>query len=163
MAPKAPPPYQPFWNGKTNQGKIYIILQSIYRRFRFSLNNCEITKFRDFARWSQKLRSDEFGQNFKVLLSKCYEIGVNQIISYQKYQKLIKLIFIFIRNHLRVGNWLNHSQKTTLTNSFFYSHFNYCPLVWVFCSKEANNKIEKLHKRALQIIHDDFTSSYDDL
>ena len=64
---------------------------------------------------------------------------------------------------LRVGNWLNHSQKTTLINSFFFSQFNYCPLVWMFCSKMANNEIEKLHKRALQIIHDDFSSSYDDL
>ena len=64
---------------------------------------------------------------------------------------------------LRVGNWLNHSQKTTLINSFFCSQFSYCLLVWMFCSKEANNEIEKLHKRALQIIHYDFSSSCDDL
>ena len=32
----------------------------------------------------------------------------------------------------------------------------------MFCSKEANNEIDELHKRALQIIHDDFSSSYDD-
>ena len=64
---------------------------------------------------------------------------------------------------LRAGNWLNHFQKTTLINSFLFSQFNYCPLVWMFCSKEANNQKEKLHKRALQVIHDDFSSSYDDL
>ena len=35
----------------------------------------------------------------------------------------------------------------------------------MFSSKEANNKIEKLHKRALQIIHKDYdsTSDYHDL
>ena len=33
----------------------------------------------------------------------------------------------------------------------------------MFCSKEARNKIEELHKRALQIIHYDFISSYNDL
>ena len=33
----------------------------------------------------------------------------------------------------------------------------------MFCSKEANNEIEKSHKNPLQIIHDDFSSSYDDL
>ena len=47
---------------------------------------------------------------------------------------------------LRVENWLNHSQKTTLINLFFYSQFNYSPLVWLFCSKETNNKMENLHK-----------------
>ena len=65
--------------------------------------------------------------------------------------------------HLIVGNRLNNSQKTTLINSFFFSQFNYCPLVWMFCSKEANNEIEKLQKRTLQIIHDHFSSSYNDL
>ena len=48
-----------------------------------------------------------------------------------------------------------------ILNSFFYSHFNYCPLVWMFSSKEANNKIEKLRKRALQIIHNDYDSTLD--
>ena len=33
------------------------------------LNNCEITKFRDFACWSQKSRLGEIGQNLKVFLS----------------------------------------------------------------------------------------------
>ena len=48
-------------------------------------------------------------------------------------------------------------------SSSFYSHFSYCPLVWMFSSIEANTKIEKLHKRALQIIHDDFSSPYETL
>ena len=33
----------------------------------------------------------------------------------------------------------------------------------MFSSKESNIKIEKLHKRALQIIHDDFSSPYETL
>ena len=47
--------------------------QGIYGRFQISLNNCEFTKFRDFASdigsWSQKSNSGENGQNFKVFLS----------------------------------------------------------------------------------------------
>ena len=42
-------------------------------RLRISLNNCEFTKSRnfasDFVSWSQKSRSGEIGQNFKVFLS----------------------------------------------------------------------------------------------
>ena len=36
---------------------------------------------------------------------------------------------------LRVAKYLNKSQKALLINSFFYSHFNYCPLIWMFSSK----------------------------
>ena len=52
-----------------------------------------------------------------------------------------------INTLLRIAKYLNDLQKNMIINSFFYSYFNYCPLVWMFSSKEANNKIEKLHKR----------------
>ena len=66
---------------------------------------------------------------------------------------------------LRIAKHLTMPQKKLLVNAFFYSHFNYCPLVWMFSTKDANNKIEKLHKRALQIIHSDYDSAlnYEDL
>ena len=66
---------------------------------------------------------------------------------------------------LRIAKQLTMPQKKRLVNAFFYSHFNYCPLVWMFSTKDANNKIEKLHKRALQNIHSDYDSAlnYEDL
>ena len=102
-SPPPPPPNQTFMNGKTNQGKLCIILKGIYGRFRISLYNCEFTKFRDFAidfaSWPQKSRSGEIGQNFKVFLRiKYYEIRINQMINQQKLQKLIKVAFIFVNN-----------------------------------------------------------------
>ena len=76
----APPPPPNIFERKPNQGKLYISLKGIYGRFRISLNNCEFTKFRDFAGWSQKSRSREIGQNFKIfLLIKYYEIRINQV------------------------------------------------------------------------------------
>ena len=62
---------------------------------------------------------------------------------------------------LRIAKYFKDSQKNMILNSFFYSHFNYCPLIWIFSSKEANSKIEKLHKKALQIIHNDYDSTLD--
>ena len=78
-----PPPHQTILNGKTNQGKLCIILKGIYGRFRISLNNCEFTKFRDFASWFQTSCLGEIGQNFKFFLSiKYYEMArVDQIIN----------------------------------------------------------------------------------
>ena len=47
---------------------------------------------------------------------------------------------------IRIAKYLNKDQKKMLINTFFYSHFNYYPLLWMFLSKASNDKIEKLHK-----------------
>ena len=64
---------------------------------------------------------------------------------------------------VRIAKYLNKSQKTLLSSTFIYSHFNYCPLVWVFSSKDTNKKIDGLHKRALRLLYDDYTSNYEEL
>ena len=43
------------------------------------------------------------------------------------------------------------------------SNFNYCPLVWHFCGKENNSKLEKIQERSLRILYNDYVSSYSDL
>ena len=50
-----------------NQGKLCIIFKGNLWEIPNGLNNCEFTKFRDFASWSQKSSSDEIGQNFQSL------------------------------------------------------------------------------------------------
>ena len=51
-----------------------------------------------------------------------------------------------------------HSYK-----SFIKSSFNFCPLVWHFCSKTSSAKMEKLQYRALRLVFNDFDSSYETL
>ena len=48
-------------------------------------------------------------------------------------------------------------------NSFFTSQFSYCPLIWMCHSRTVNNKINKLHKRCLQIIYNDKKFSFKEL
>ena len=43
------------------------------------------------------------------------------------------------------------------------SNFNYCPLVWMFCGKTQDKEIDRVHKRALRILLEDYTSSFDEL
>ena len=43
------------------------------------------------------------------------------------------------------------------------SHFSYCPLVWMFHDRKSNNKINKIHERALRIIQKDSTSNFEEL
>ena len=43
------------------------------------------------------------------------------------------------------------------------SNFSYCPLIWMFCGKLANSKINLVHKRALRALYNDHSASYSEL
>ena len=43
------------------------------------------------------------------------------------------------------------------------SQFNYCPLAWMCHSRDLNNKINNIHKRALRIVYQDKKSNLQDL
>ena len=47
--------------------------------------------------------------------------------------------------------------------AFIESQFNYCPLIWMFHSRILNSKINKLHERALRLVYNDETSSFEEL
>ena len=40
------------------------------------------------------------------------------------------------------------------------SQFNYCPLVWMFCSRQSNNLINKVHERGLRLTYRDETKDF---
>ena len=61
-------------------------------------------------------------------------------------------------NRLKV--YIGNKEMEILINSFIYSNFNYCPLVWHFSSCKSTAKIEKIHKRCLRMIFNDNTSDY---
>ena len=48
-------------------------------------------------------------------------------------------------------------------NAFVISQFNYCPLTWMFHNRILNNKINKLHERALRLVYKDITLSFQDM
>ena len=47
--------------------------------------------------------------------------------------------------------------------AFISSEFGYCPLVWMFHSRKLNNRINRLHERALRIVYQDFDASFTEL
>ena len=46
----------------------------------------------------------------------------------------------------RLNMYLSREQAMKLGSTVRISSFNYCPLVWMFCGKEANHKINRTHK-----------------
>ena len=63
----------------------------------------------------------------------------------------------------RLRAYIGFDARKVLVQSFVYSNFNYCPLVWYFCSAKSMHKIEKVQERALRFLHNDHASSYNDL
>ena len=58
---------------------------------------------------------------------------------------------------------LSFNKRRTLFKAFLESQFKYCPIVWIFHSRLTNNKINKLHERALRIFYDDDILTFDQL
>ena len=48
-------------------------------------------------------------------------------------------------------------------HSFFKTQFNYCPLIWMFHSRESDRKTNRLHERYLRTIYNDKQSSFYEL
>ena len=55
----------------------------------------------------------------------------------------------------------NETEKKLLYMPFIEAQFKYCPITWIFFSRSCNNKINKLQERALQLVYDDYESSFD--
>ena len=62
-----------------------------------------------------------------------------------------------------MANLLSFNKRRTLFKAFVESQFKYCPIVWMFHSRRTNNKINRLHERALRIVYDDDVSTFDQL
>ena len=63
----------------------------------------------------------------------------------------------------RVCKFLNLERRRYLMKAFIESQFAYCPLVWMFCSRSSNNRINHLHERALKIVYNNHSSIFEDL
>ena len=64
----------------------------------------------------------------------------------------------------RVCNYMDTKKRRVLMKAFTTSQFCYCPLVWMFHSRTLNNRINKIHERALRLVCKNETFlSFDDL
>lgn len=64
---------------------------------------------------------------------------------------------------LRIKNNLDIKSRKTIYNSYIASNIKYCSMVWMFTSRTNLKKLDKLNERAIRMIYNDTTSSYDEL
>ena len=63
----------------------------------------------------------------------------------------------------QIANYMPLEKRRIMMKAFIESQSNYCPLIWMFHSRTINNKINRLHERALRIVYSDFKSSFEGL
>ena len=63
----------------------------------------------------------------------------------------------------RVGHLMSFEHRKYIFNAFIRSQFGYCPLVWMFHSRKLNQRINRLHERALRIVYQDNKSPFSEL
>ena len=50
---------------------------------------------------------------------------------------------------------MDQNKRRMLMKAFIISQFSYCPLVWMFHSRNTKNRVNKIHERALRLVYDD--------
>ena len=63
----------------------------------------------------------------------------------------------------RMARILSFPKRKLILNTFIESQFSYCPLVWMFCSRKLNRGINYIHERAIRLVYDDYTSTFEQL
>ena len=67
----------------------------------------------------------------------------NQLSFIQHISKLCSKAAMQLNAICRLEKFMRNKEKTAIINSFVYSNFNYCSLVWHFCACETSQEIEK--------------------
>ena len=57
--------------------------------------------------------------------------------------------------HFFISLYMNINQRKRIMTAFLSSQFGYCPLVWLFCSRKINNRMNRIQERPLRIVYKD--------
>ena len=65
-----------------------------------------------------------------------------------------------LNSFARISSYMYINQRKRIMRAFISSQFGYCPLVWFFCSRKINNRMNRIQDRALRIVYEDYVSTY---
>ena len=112
------------------------------------------------------------------------DITINVDNTIVKAEKSVKLLGVTIDNELKFNEHITNICKKAnqklhalarishlmctkklrlLMKVFIESQFQYCPLVWMFHSRSLNNKINRLHERALRLVYKNSKDTFEQL
>ena len=87
----------------------------------------------------------------------------NKLDFNEHVSKLCKKVSSKLHALARIANYMSQDKLRLVMKSFIESQFNYCPIIWMFHSRSLNNRINRLHERALRLVYKDPNLSFEDL
>ena len=145
-----------------------------------SLENCANLLFKWFENNSMKANSDK--SHILCSTENTLQANINNdIICTSKSEKLLGVTIdcnLNFEEHVknlcnkashkvsalaRISSYMSFKQRRRIMKAFITSQFGYCPLIWMFCSRKLNNRINRIHERALRIVYNDNFSSFNEL
>ena len=84
-----------------------------------------------------------------------YQIKLNEHISTLFSKAAMQLNALY-----KLQRFIRKTEKNAIINNFIYSNFNFCPLLWHFCSCQSFKKIDSFQKHCLRPVLNDYESDY---
>ena len=63
----------------------------------------------------------------------------------------------------RVSSFMSTGQQRIIMKAFINSQFGYCPLVWMNHNRKINNRINRIHERAIRVVYNDDNATLEQL
>ena len=125
---------------KANPDKSYLLLNNMDNNLSVNINGYEI-----------------FNDDHVRLLG----ITIDNKLKFNKHvSNLCKKASQKLHALCRISQYMSTGQKRIIMRAFIHSQFGYCPLVWIFHSRELNRRINRIHERALRVVYSDDISSF---
>ena len=91
-------------------------------------------------------------------------IKIDKSLDFNEHaSSLCKKINLKLHALARISQFMDKGKLRVLMKAFIESQFGYCPLIWMHHSRTLNNKINKLHERALRLVHKGHISTFEEL
>ena len=149
---------QLFFEGETQISKEE--LESAVRWFKESNMILNLDKFQAIVlqMWNETKSTNTLNiENITTSITKSVElllgVTIDDKLNFEEYiSALCKKASLQLNAVSRLQIYMGKKEREPITNIFIYSNFNYCSLVWHFCSCKPSNKIEQRQKRCLRTI-----------
>ena len=64
---------------------------------------------------------------------------------------------------ISISKFMTFAQRRNIMKAFIESQFGYFPLVWMFCGRQTNARINHIHERELRVVYNDEISPFEEL
>ena len=87
----------------------------------------------------------------------------NKLTFNEHVQKLCKKVSLKLHAFSRISQYMSTDKLRVIMKAFIESQFAYCPLIWMFHTRALNNRINRLHEKALRLTYKNSNSSFAEL